>query len=309
MNEEVNTNIELSIIVVLYNSSKFLDGLIDSLLRQKLSNKKVEIVFIGYEDGNKKELLKIDKLISKNDLLHKTFEINLVRKKTNRGFGWGCNLGAKLAKGEYLLFLNPDVILKDPLLLQKTLKFLKMKKGAIIGALTYSLEDNKKRLLSFRRRPNFYTFLFEFTNLKKLWPNNPYSRHFNFLDANVYDLEKECLEVDSVSGSFLSIAKKDFYSIGMFDTNFFLYLEDLDLCLRWRNNKKLVYMCPELKIYHYGGGSSRMKERINVEAWIDSRLLFVNKHVHNILERLLLRLIFFFDSWFIRIRSSYKNVG
>ncbi len=306
MNKKVNTNIELSIIVVLYNSSKFLDGLIDSLLKQKLLGRKVEIVFIVYEDGNERELLKVDELVGKDNLLQKTFKINLVKEEKNRGFGWGCNLGAKLAKGEYLLFLNPDVVFKDSLLLQKTLKFLKMKKGAIIGALTYPLEDNKKRLLSFRRRPNFYTFLFEFTNLKKLWPNNPYSKHFNFLDANIHG--KECLEVDSVSGSFLSIVKKDFYSIGMFDTNFFLYLEDLDLCLRWKDNEKLIYMCPELKIYHYGGGSSSGKERIDVKAWIDSRKLFVNKHVHNILERFLLKLIFFLDSWLIKIRSSYKNV-
>ncbi len=172
MRKKVKSEICLSVVIVLYKSTRFIHSLLSSLLMQKVDWSRLELIFVAYHYHNvDRDIREIKKKLHGK-------HVKILYYELNKGFGWGCNRGVEQAKGEKILFLNPDIALEDTSIFRKICNV--EVKNSIIGALTYSLEDKKVRLLSFRRKPNIGVYLFEFTNLKKIWTNNPYSRRFNF---------------------------------------------------------------------------------------------------------------------------------
>ena len=296
---------KLSIISILYNSSNFLPAFIQSLQNQYLPpSTPVEIIFIVYPY---KEYKKTDhKLINKTFKKNKRIITKIIETDKNKGFSYGCNLGVKHSTSPILLFLNPDTYLFDKHTLHKVINILS-KRNIILGSVTYKYGTTKSRHPSFRRKPNLGTFLFEFTNLKKIWPTNPYSVKFNCLDIKSLT---QPIQVGSISGSFMGIRKTTFENIGKFDEDFFLYLEDLEFCLRAQSCNIPIWVYPEIRIQHFGGGSSvQHKERVNLRQWIRSRNIFIKKYYHNqLLHILFLQTIFHIDAFVIHLAHLMKKL-
>jgi hypothetical protein len=206
-----------------------------------------------------------------------TFDGNLeikFRLNENVGFGKSCNLGAKISKSKYILFLNPDTrLLEDSIKI--LYEHMYLSEADIVGGK--ALDYKGKMHGSVVRMPNLFVGLFEFSNLGKLLGIEKAHNHFYYDDIDVTNLTRD-EEVDAVSGAYLLVSRQAFNNIGGFDDRFFMYLEDVDFCKRAIALGFKTMFCPHSKILHIGGFSSKNKYRINHQAWFDSRRYYFKKH-------------------------------
>ena len=167
----------------------------------------------------------------------------------NKGMGTANNVGIKLAKTDYAFVINPDV------------KF----------------ENNSiQRIIDFTTKINDYSILAPISDDVN-YPN------YIIKNKNHINIENEYLEVDSVDGFAMLINKKKFKDNLYFDENFFLYLENEDLCLRKKKVKKNIYVLKTAKINHLGGKSTShiFKKEIEYSRnwhWMWSKFYFNKKH-------------------------------
>lgn len=206
------------------------------------------------------------------EIIQKDKSINLVKNKKNAGFAKGVNRGIKRACGDLLLILNPDTRLyKDSLV--KLVQCLEKTNSGVVGGMAYKLNGSLHG--SFVRRPTLGTVLFDYSNLRKIIPGDIFhKRHY----YNNLGSVKNTIKVDVVSGAYMLIDSKVIKDIGKFDENFFMYLEDVDFCVRAAKKRHKISVCPESKIVHIGGASSNNRDRINHKAWDQSRRYYTRKH-------------------------------
>jgi GT2 family glycosyltransferase len=250
----------LDILIVTYNSEKFIRHLITDLSESKVVNK--VLIYDNSSDDRTRQIIE----------KHKTNKVITYFGKQNIGFGKAMNILVRNSKTEYQILINPDIKLKNNAI-EKILKCAVRQKSDIAGGAMVGEDGSIQR--SFTRIPTSMTILFEFTNLKKIFPNNYWHKKFLYKDIGY---PKQSLEVGSVSGGYMLIKKSSFETLGGFDENFFMYLEDVDICKRAHQNHMKVIYCPNSRVFHSGGGSSRNKHRINYDAWDEARMWYIKKN-------------------------------
>jgi GT2 family glycosyltransferase len=164
--------------------------------------------------------------------------VKIIEERDNIGYGRGNNAAAKIAKGKYLLILNPDNVLpKDGA--EKMLSFLEKHADAgVVGpALLYP--DGTVRP-SARQFPHPLDLL-----RKRLFPGH---WHSTFDAERTLKERKESVEVDWLVGACLMMKTEFFLSLGGFDPRYFLFFEDIDLCRRIKNAGKKVIYLPSLHV-------------------------------------------------------------
>lgn len=192
----------------------------------------------------------------------------------NRGFGNACNIGAKQARGTYLLFLNSDTLMY-PCTLEKCVGYLNSHSDVgILGERTL-LPDGTLDHACKRGFPTPSSALYYFLGLDK---KHPKSEKYGAYRATYID-ECSVSEVDSVAGSFLMIPKIVFGGIGGFDEEFFMYGEDIDLCYRVKQaGYKIVYY-GRASIMHLKGQSGlHTKSKTVASYFYNAMILFYRKH-------------------------------
>jgi len=203
---------KVSCIIIAYKSSRFHQALLKSLYQQ--TQKPFEIIFIDNEGS-----LETQNFCKKNKLVY--FSTG------NIGYGQACNYGAKNAKGDYLLFLNPDLILQDNLL-EKLAKSYTHSTGLVSCFVkTY---DGK-------------TITNDFGKVDNLGRPIRCSKNDNQL----------------VNGCTVFCSKNIFSTLGGFSKNFFMYGEDTDLALKTLKLNKTNKVIDTTSVWHYGGGSQENK--------------------------------------------------
>ena len=250
----------LDVLITTYNSERFIRHLITDLSKSKTVNK----ILIYDNNSNDQTRWIIEK--------HKTNKVITYFGKKNIGFGKAMNILVRNSKTEYQVLVNPDIKLKNSAI-EKLLKCAIRQKSDIAGGAMVGEDGAIQR--SFTRIPTFMTILFEFTNLKKIFPNSYWHKKFLYKDINY---PKHSLEVGSVSGGYMLFKKSSFKSLGGFDENFFMYLEDVDICKRAHQNNMKVTYCPNSRVFHLGGGSSKNKHRIHYNAWDEARMWYIKKN-------------------------------
>lgn len=283
---------ELSIIIVSYN-------VYNKLLRcLRIVDKIINCEIIVVDNNSSDETIK--------KLTYNSFskKIRLYKNQNNLGFARGANRGIRVAKGKFILLLNPDTI-PNLKAIYNLLIFYKTNINNNLGLVGGRMikPNHKGTHGTFVNKPSFFTALFDFTNLKKVFKNNKFTREFYYLDDQI---KKEKV-VYGLSGGFLLFSKSLIKKVGKFDKNYFMYLEDVDLGVRVREMGYLNYYLPQVSIIHESGSSSsNSKYRINVKAWRDSRNYYIKKHF-NFIEKLILIPIFFFDSFIIDLIHRIKK--
>jgi hypothetical protein len=248
-----NSSKVLSIIIVNYKSKDYLRVCLNSI-KKNLPSSKFEIILINNDHQEKLEDLDGNYKIINND--------------RNLGFSKAVNQGINLAKNKFILLLNPDTIILDNSFWNLVKFAEKNESCGIIGPKIF--KNNGQLQNSITRKPTFLTAIFEFTSIRKLFPNNSISKHFYYKNERNNRIRK----VFAVSGACMLIKKGITKKIGYFDSEFFMYLEDVDFC--WRANESnidVIYL-PTVEIMHLEGGSSRNPLGINEKAWTKSRAYF-----------------------------------
>lgn len=224
----------ISIITPIYNIGSHLPGFISSMSKLEKQLKKSfkgkilnEIILIN--NNPKKDLRKV------GNVNLNVPNLKIIQNKKNIGFGAACNQGMKIAKGEYMLILNPDVKI-EARSLQELLKIIKQNKKANIISCKLLNEDGSLQH-SCKRFPTFRALLarrikFPFALIFK--------KELDRYSMKEYD-HKKPKKVDWVSGALMFMRKRYY-----FDERYFMYFEDADLCRRVGN----VYYYPSVSVMH-----------------------------------------------------------
>ncbi len=289
----------ITVISTTYNSANSIGSLLKSL--QDDSNLGLIDKVIIIENNSNEKILTKEVVIQKTN--RSKIPIYFKDTNTNLGFAKSSNIGASYAKSEYLLFLNPDTTLQ-----KNSLRILYehaiQNSADIVGGLS-----EKKRNIFHKtvvRYPTLAIGLLEFSNLGKLMGIDLGHDRFYYNDKNIYKSKRDVL-VDAVGGAYLLIKRKVFNELGGFDTKYFMYLEDVDLCRRAGFSKHKIIFCPHSKISHIGGASSKNKYHILHQAWYDSRRYYFMKH-HGFLVNVIIQPIFFIDEYLFKIRESISQL-
>ena len=225
-----------SVVIVSYHTGAVLTTALASVLGQKgLAN------VVVVDNGNPPDVLARLQQMALMDA-----RIMVVTGQGNVGFASACNLGATQATGEYILLLNPDCILPPGALITLMHEINKLPNTMLAGVHLVNPDGSEQR----GGRRNLLTpatALGEMLGLGKL------NMHKHPMPAETHD-------VPAISGACMFIRKADYESIGGMDENYFLHVEDLDLCMRVSKLGKRIVCVPSITIAHLlstSGGAGR----------------------------------------------------
>jgi N-acetylglucosaminyl-diphospho-decaprenol L-rhamnosyltransferase len=213
--------------------------------------------------------------------------LEVLLNKDNRGFAAACNQGAKRGTGPWLLFLNPDVRV-EPDTVEGAVGYLDKPDNSTVGIVGIQLLDvNGQVSRSCARTPTVAALLARTMFLDRICPALVRSHFLEEWD------HCDTRRVDQVMGAFLLVRRALFEQLGGFDERFFLYYEDVELCLAARRaGWKVVYfagVCAE----HVGGGTTRAIRDVRLWRLADSEVLFTAKRYGRTAAVVLMVSIFF----------------
>lgn len=249
----------ISIIIINYNTAKLTLKCIKSISDYTKKEINYEIVIV---DNNSE----LDDYFHLKNNLPKTPNITLQRSIINTGFGGGNMFGAQFCNSEYILFLNNDAFFTNDCL---SIMYDYMKSNPETGVCTaQNYDENNKSVPSFDHFKGIRKLLFGRSFLEKFSKKNHPKRSKNYSSP---------IHVDFVNGAFMFFKSEVFAKSGGFDTNIFLYFEEMDICYRL---KKLGYkstLIPKAKITHYQGSSTSKNIQTKKEGLI-SHMYVINKN-------------------------------
>lgn len=252
----------LSIIIVNYNVKYFLEQCLRSV-RNSTRDVDAEVIVLDNQstDGSL-------------EYLEERFrEVQFILNEQNMGFAKACNKGLTYAKGEYILFLNPDTLLGEDSL-KTCLYFFENNPGA--GAIGVKMIDGSGKFLKESKRafPAPLTSLFKLFGLARLFPHSPvFSRYYlGHLPPHKNH------EVDVLAGAFMMIKREVLDKTGAFDEAFFMYGEDIDLSYRIQKAGYKNYYLADTSIIHFKGESTKHGSLNYVRMFYTAMSIFVQKH-------------------------------
>lgn len=253
---------KLSVILVNYNVCHFLDQALGSV-KNAMENVDGEIIVV---DNN-----------SVDDSLEmvssKYPEVILIENKKNLGFSKANNLGIKMARGEYVLLLNPDTLVEEKTF-EKCIDFMDNHPDG--GGLGVMMLDGKGDFLPESKRglPSPSVAFFKIFGLASIFPKSrKFGRyHLGFLDKN------KTHQVEILSGAFMFMRKSVLDEIGLLDEDYFMYGEDIDLSYRIIKGGYKNFYFPETRIIHYKGESTKKTSINYVFIFYKAMIIFAQKH-------------------------------
>ena len=196
-----------------------------------------------------------------------------IANKENVGFSKANNQAMRLAKGEYVLLLNPDTVVEEDTF-KKVIEFMDAHPDA--GGLGVKMVDGKGIFLPESKRglPSPETSFYKIFGISKVFPR---SARFNRYHLGHLSNE-EVHEIEILSGAFMLMRKKTLDKVGLLDEEFFMYGEDVDLSWRiilggWKN-----YYYPGTRIIHYKGESTKKGSLNYVFVFYNAMAIFARKH-------------------------------
>jgi len=256
---------KLSIIIVNWNVKPLLERCLNSLGKY-VKNIDYEIFVVDNcsQDGSREYLIQTKK---------ENNRLNIILNKRNLGFSKANNQALALAKGEFILFLNPDTEFVE-MGLEKLIKEMsKEKKWGIVGCQLIDLNNNPQ--YSVKSFPNVFSQILILLKLHYIFSFFPSVKKYF---RNIKDF-KNIQEVDQVDGTFMLIRKKYLDKIGSFDETFHIWFEDVDLCYRFKQAGKKIIYYPKFKILHHGAESfNQLFSFKRQKIYNRSLLIYFKKH-------------------------------
>ncbi len=251
----------LSIIIVNYNVKFFLEQCLCSV-RKAIQNFEAEVFIVDNNSSDES----VDYLKPKFPFAQ--FIIN----NENVGFSKANNQALAIAKGKYILFLNPDTIIEEDSF-EKCIQFLGSNADA--GALGVKMIDGSGTYLKESKRgfPSPWVSFCKLSGLTSLFPHSKIFAKYYLGNLS----EKENQEIDSISGAFFFARKNVLDKIGGFDERFFMYAEDIDLSFRIQQAGYKNFYFSESTIIHFKGESTKKDFRYT-KSFYKAMSLFAKKN-------------------------------
>ncbi len=253
---------KLSVIIVNYNVKHFLEQCLHSVYKAaKGIETEIFVVDNNSVDGSAQ-------------LIREKFpNLNFIENRENVGFSRANNQAIRIAKGEFILLLNPDTVVEEDTFLKVT-AFMENHPDA--GGLGVKMIDGKGTFLPESKRglPTPWVAFYKMFGISKLFPN---SRKFGKYHLS-YLNENEIHEVEVLAGAFMLLRKTALDKVGLLDETFFMYGEDIDLSYRITQGGFKNYYFPETTIIHYKGESTKKGSLNYVKVFYNAMIIFAKKH-------------------------------
>ena len=249
--------VKLSIIIINYNVTQLLRSCLRSI-EKYAEHVSYEVIVV---DNNSTDT-------SWKSLQDEFPEYQFISSSTNDGFSKANNKAAEIAKGEYLLLLNPDTEFEG-YYISEILDFADSKEN--FGCLGVRMHDANGDFLPESKRsiPGMFN---SFEKLFIQFKNNN-SKAYYRNDIGEFDVS----EVDVITGAFLLIKKDIFKKMGGLDETYFMYGEDIDMCYTLLNQGFKNYYYGKHSILHHKGEST-VKDRVYLERFYGAMQIFIDKY-------------------------------
>jgi len=259
----MNKKPKLSIIILNYNTRDLTDNCLVSI--KKVRNEAKMQVIVS-DNGSTDDSVKM--------IREKHPWVEVVENNANLGFAAGNNRARKKTRGEYVLILNTDTIIKKNAL-KSCLDYLES--NSDVGAVTCRVELNNGELDKDTRRafPTPWVSLTHLVlRLDRIFPKSKLFARYWY----GYIPETETHDVDVIQASFLMASKKLLDKVDWFDEDYFLDGEDIDLCWKIKKTGKRLVYYPEEKIIHLKGVTKgkKKKRKLPIKEKIKFRMSSVN---------------------------------
>lgn len=241
---------DVAIIIINYNTAKYTIDCIRAVQEKSVSGVTYQVIVV---DNNSE--LDDYQYLRRNFPKQENFVLH--RSVINTGFGGGNMLGVPYANARYLLFLNNDAMLLNDSLELLTDFMDSHKNVGVCTAQNY--DENHDFVPSFDHNKGLRRLLFGRGFLEKMNPSRFPKRKKEYTQP---------ITADWLNGAFLFFRAEAFEKVGGFDTNIFLYWEEMDICHRLRTHGYKSILVPEAKVMHYQGVSTGSSKVINRESYI-----------------------------------------
>ena len=250
----------LSIIFVNWNSTAYLRECITSIHR--------------WTSGIPFEIIVVDNAspAADVDVLKEQFgQITLLKSPYNLGFARANNLGFRHSRGDVLLFLNPDTKLISAAINTLLQRLISLPDAGILGCRLLN-DDLSVQTSCIQRFPTILNQALDIDVLRNRWPNSPL-----WGIAPLFSTGYEPASVEVISGACMMIKRQIFEQVGLFNEDYFMYAEDLELSYKVTRAGYHNYFIGEATMIHYGGKSST-PEQATASKWKSILRYVVNNH-------------------------------
>jgi GT2 family glycosyltransferase len=270
-----------SVVIVNWNTSELLLNCVQSIFE--------------HTDEKNYDIWVVDNASTDNSveaLRAKYPEVKLIASQKNLGFAGGNNLALEKISGKYALLLNTDTLVK-PNAFDHLLSFMENNPG--VGAVgPYLLNPDGSMQISCYPFPTLFREFWRMFHFDLAYPIGTYQ-------MSAWDLQCN-RQVDSIQGACMLVRKAALDQIGFFDSSYFMYTEEIDLCYRLHQAGWSLFWIPEAKVVHFGGQSTRKVASKMFLSLYQTKVQFFRKH-HGNIAAVLYKIILFFAS-LIRIVLS-----
>jgi len=235
---------DLSVVIVSYKGYAKLNRCLESLASFTQKSFSMEVVVVNNNPG--------DELFGETENMFPGFRF--IHNRVNGGYSNGCNLGCSMAAGDHYLILNPDTIVAEEAVARL--------RNELVSNPSYYIVSCRQQKENGTDSKAYGKFPWSFTGSKQ-----------NYSGRVIFP--------DWVSGSVMMMRRDVFKKLNGFDEDFWMYYEDVDLCLRARNSVGEIAFNNDINIVHDHGASSRSDTGTTALAKCEvqiSRHLFVQKH-------------------------------
>lgn len=266
-----------------------------ALILDSIRSVKKYTVNISYEiiivDNNTEDL---------SEILDHYNDVKILKLPVNVGFGIANNKGAEIARGKYILFLNPDTVLLNNAIF---LLFKALDKHSNYGAVGGNLFDEKMNPM--------HSYMWVTLSVPYILRTVFLPKKFYSSIKNQFNFSNKHRKVGYSTGADLMIRRHLFEKVNGFSEVIFMYYEDVDLCVRVRNEKFDIVNIPQARIQHLEGrslkeGSDTEKQRKRLEMNIESQAKFLYNTLGKRKSLMLLQLaigLFALKSFFYKVAN------
>jgi len=231
--------LDISVIIVSYNTRDFTLKCLESLYRET-TKIRFETILVDNASADN----------SASAIMEEFPQVRVLALKENIGFARANNLASNVARGEYLLLLNPDTLIINNAV-EKIHSFAQQNQEAGIWGGRTILPDGSLNPTCCYGKTTPWSLFCRATGFAAAFPNSTLFNRECF-GRWQYDSARK---VDIVTGCFMLVKSSAWKQLGGFDPRFFMYGEEVDFCLRAKEMRYHPMFTPEAEIVHYGGAS------------------------------------------------------
>ena len=274
----------LSVIIVSYNSSSFLELCLHSVAKA-ISQVEIESEVIVVDNSSSDDSCEV--------LNNKFPFVKLIQNDENIGFSKANNLGVSKAKGKYICILNPDTVLQENTF-DEILKFYKS--NIKVGFVGCKMIDGNGMFLKESKRviPSIFSSFMKVLGISKFY--------YSALDKDKRGY------IDILAGAFMFVEKTIYDSVNGFDEDYFMYGEDIDLSYKVLKKGYSNYYLGDVKIIHFKGESTD-KNSVYINRFYNAMYIFYTKHFNKFLFTKILAYSFFKLIISIKNLSNFSDLG